>query len=140
MTAFFSTWIFLKTVFFIVKSSLSAFKRCIGLILYWTYRWRDKCIWILKISRRKKWRHNQTWQILPYFDLKIQISCERFIQSWQTIQFFSSLNHALFDSVTRFSAFGHPKNNVVRVLHLCHLTPQREGYFGLFHHKLVLRH
>ena len=73
----------------------------------------------------------QIWQILPYFDLKMQISRERFIQSWQTIPFFSSLNQTLFDRVTHFSAFGHPKIDVVRVPPLSLLTPQMEGYFGV---------
>ena len=55
------------------------------------------------------------WRILPYLDLKKQISREGFIQSWRTIPFFSSLNQVLLDSVTNFSAFGHPKIDVVRV-------------------------
>ena len=55
------------------------------------------------------------WRILPYLDLKKQISRELFIQSWRTIPFFSSLDQALLDSVTHFSAFGHPQIHVVRV-------------------------
>ena len=41
-----------------------------------------------KYPCRKKWRHIKYGGFLPYFDLKMQISRERFIQSWQTIPFF----------------------------------------------------
>ena len=50
----------------------------------------------------------------------------------ETIPFFSSLNQALFDSVSHFSAFGHPKIDVVRVPPLSLVTPQMEGYSGVF--------
>ena len=39
----------------------------------------------------------------------------RFVHHDKSYHFFSSLNQALFDSVTHFSVFGHPKIDIVRV-------------------------
>ena len=58
---------------------------------------------------------HQKWRILPYFALKMQKSREWFIQSWQTIPFFSTLNHALFDGSIHFSKLVDEKIDVVRV-------------------------